>query len=49
MPRCATWTRPARPDPGRNAAARQRWLGVNDRLRRSVFGSAGIIDQLLQK
>jgi L-threonylcarbamoyladenylate synthase len=25
------------------------WLGVNDRLRRSVFGSAGIIDQLLQK
>jgi L-threonylcarbamoyladenylate synthase len=25
------------------------WLGVNDRLRRSVFGSAGVIDQLLQK
>ena len=24
------------------------WLGVNDRLRRSVFGSAGIIDSLLQ-
>jgi L-threonylcarbamoyladenylate synthase len=25
------------------------WLGVNDRLRRSVFGSAGVIDTLLQK
>jgi L-threonylcarbamoyladenylate synthase len=25
------------------------WLGVNDRLRRSVFGSAGVIDALLQK
>nr|WP_315251343.1 L-threonylcarbamoyladenylate synthase [uncultured Duganella sp.] len=25
------------------------WLGVNDRLRRSVFGSAGIIEALLQK
>jgi L-threonylcarbamoyladenylate synthase len=25
------------------------WLGVNDRLRRSVFGSAGVIDSLLQK
>ena len=24
------------------------WLGVNDRLRRSVFGSAGIIDSLLR-
>jgi L-threonylcarbamoyladenylate synthase len=24
------------------------WLGVNDRLRRSVFGSAGIIDSLLK-
>jgi L-threonylcarbamoyladenylate synthase len=24
------------------------WLGVNDRLRRSVFGSAGVIDSLLQ-
>ncbi|TFW20709.1 L-threonylcarbamoyladenylate synthase [Duganella callida] len=25
------------------------WLGVNDRLRRSVFGSAGVIDAMLQK
>ncbi len=25
------------------------WLGVNDRLRRSVFGSAGVIEALLQK
>jgi L-threonylcarbamoyladenylate synthase len=25
------------------------WAGVNDRLRRSVFGSAGIIETLLQK
>jgi L-threonylcarbamoyladenylate synthase len=25
------------------------WLGVNDRLRRSVFGSAGVIASLLQK
>ena len=25
------------------------WLGVNDRLRRSVFGSAGVIQALLQK
>jgi L-threonylcarbamoyladenylate synthase len=23
------------------------WLGINDRLRRAAFGSAGVIDRLL--